>query len=132
MKGLNKVQLIGNLGNDPEVRHTKAGVTVTSFNVATSETWTDEDGDKQESVEWHRLVAWDKLGEVCGEYLFKGSRVYIEGKLKTRTWEDEDEIERYSTEIVCSNLIMLGDPQDKKEKSKSNKKNTKKNNKKGR
>jgi len=108
MASLNKVHLIGNLGRDPEVRYTKSGKAVASFSIATTEKWTDESGNKNKKTEWHRIIAWGKLGEICGEYLSKGNQVYIEGKLQTREWEDKDGNKRQTTEIVASNMTMLG------------------------
>ena len=108
MGSLNKVHLIGNLGRDPEVRYTKAGQAVASFSLATTEKWTGKDGNKEEKTEWHRIVAWGKLGEICGEYLNKGKQVYIEGRLQTREWEDNDGNKKQTTEIVASNMTMLG------------------------
>jgi single-strand DNA-binding protein len=109
MAGINKVILIGRLGSDPEVRYTPSGVAVANFNIATSEEWKDKDsGEKKERTEWHRIVAWRKLGEICGEYLSKGKQVYIEGRLQTRDWEDRDGNKRYTTEIVASDVQFLG------------------------
>ena len=96
---INKVILIGNLGADPELRYTQSGAPVASFRVATTERWIGQDGQMQEQTEWHHIVAWRRLAEICGEYLSKGSRVYIEGKLQTREWE-KDGIKRYTTEII--------------------------------
>jgi len=108
MAGINKVILVGRLGQDPEVRYTPDGTAVANFSVATSEEWKDrETGEKKERTEWHRIVAWRRLGEICGEYLSKGRQVYIEGRLQTRQWE-KDGVTRYSTEIVASNMQMLG------------------------
>ncbi len=104
---LNKVMLIGNLGKDPEIRYTQSGDAVTTLTVATSETWKDKDGQKQESTEWHRVIAWRKLAEICGEYLKKGSKVYIEGKLQTRKWQDQNGNDKFTTEIIASNMQML-------------------------
>ena len=104
---INKVILIGNLGADPELRHTQSGVTVASFRVATTERWKGQDGQMQEQTEWHSIVAWKRLAEICGEYLTKGSRVYIEGKLQTRKWEDQDGNARYTTEVVAREMKML-------------------------
>lgn len=107
---MNKVQLIGRLGADPEVRYLDNGDAVATFSMATSEKWNDKNtGEKQERTEWHRCVAWRRLGEVCGEYLKKGKQVYVEGKLQTREWTDKDGVKRYTTEIVLSNMEMLGD-----------------------
>lgn len=109
MASINKVILIGNLGRDPEIRYTPSGIAVANFSVATSEEWKDkETGEKQEHTEWHKVVAWKRLGEICGEYLRKGSPVYIEGKLQTRSWEDRDGKKRYTTEIIAQNMQMLG------------------------
>jgi len=103
---LNKVILIGNLGADVEVRYTQSGTAVANFTLATTETWT-KDGNKEEKTEWHKIVAFARLGEICGEYLAKGSRVYIEGRIQTRQWEDKDGNKRYTTEIVAREMKML-------------------------
>jgi single-strand DNA-binding protein len=109
MAGINKVILIGRLGSDPEVRYTPSGVAVANFNIATSEEWKDKDsGEKRERTEWHRIVAWRRLGEICGEYLSKGRQVYVEGRLQTRDWEDRDGNKRYTTEIVATDIQFLG------------------------
>ncbi len=105
---VNKVMLIGNLGADPEVRYTSDGTAVANFNLATTKRWSNQQGEKQEKTEWHRIVAWRRLGEICGEYLSKGKQVYIEGELQTRSWEDKDGNKRWTTEIVASNMQMLG------------------------
>lgn len=105
-KALNKVQLIGHLGKDPELKYTTTGVCVASFSIATTESWKDQEGNTQERTEWHRIVAWRKFAEICGEWLKKGARVYVEGKLQTRSWE-KDGHKNYSTEIVIDNMIML-------------------------
>ena len=108
MAGVNKVILIGNLGRDPEMRYTPDGTAVASFSVATSDEWKDKTtGEKRERTEWHRVVAFRRLGEICGEYLTKGKQVYIEGRLRTRSWE-KDGITRYSTEIEAYTMQMLG------------------------
>lgn len=104
---INKVILIGNLGSDPEIRYTQNGTPVASFRIATTERWKDRDGQQQEQTEWHNIVAWRRLAEICGEYLAKGSRVYIEGKLSTRKWQDRDGNDRYSTEVVANEMKML-------------------------
>jgi len=105
---INKVILVGNLGRDPEIRYTPSGVAVANFTVATTERWKDKNsGEMQEKTEWHRIVAWRRLGEICGEYLSKGRQVYIEGKLQTNQWE-KDGVTRYTTEIVASEMKMLG------------------------
>jgi len=109
MSGINKVILIGRLGSDPEVRYTPSGVAVANFSVATSEEWKDKDsGEKKERTEWHRIVAWRRLGEICGEYLSKGRQVYVEGRLQTRSWDDRDGNKKYTTEIVASDIQFLG------------------------
>jgi len=104
---INKAIIIGNLGNDPEVRYTQSGAQVTTFSVATSERWKGQDGQMQESTEWHRIVAWKRLAEICGEYLHKGSKVYIEGRIQTRKWQDNSGNDRYTTEIVAREMKML-------------------------
>ncbi|MBC7792423.1 MAG: single-stranded DNA-binding protein [Clostridia bacterium] len=106
--GVNKVILVGNLGADPEVRYTPSGQPVANFRIATSESWMDKAGQKQERTEWHRIVAWGKLAELCGEYLAKGRQVYIEGKLQTRQWDDRDGQKKFSTEIQAQNITFLG------------------------
>ena len=109
MAGINKVILIGNLGSDPEVRYTPSGVAVATFNIATSEEWKDKDtGEKKQRTEWHRIVAWRRLGEICGEYLSKGKQVYVEGRIQTNAWEDKEGIKRYTTEIVANTVQFLG------------------------
>jgi single-strand DNA-binding protein len=109
MAGINKAILIGRLGSDPEVRYTPSGVAVANFSIATSEEWKDKDsGEKKERTEWHRIVAWSKLGEICGEYLAKGRQVYVEGRIQTRSWEDRDGNKRYTTEIVATDVQFLG------------------------
>ncbi len=104
---INKVILIGNLGADPEQRSTQAGTAMSTFNIATSERWKGQDGQMQEQTEWHRIVAWRQLAEICNEYLRKGSRVYIEGKLQTRKWQDQNGNDRYTTEIIAREMKML-------------------------
>lgn len=107
-RSLNKVLLIGNLGKDPEMRYTPAGVPVASFSMATSESWRDQDGNTQERTEWHNIVAWRKLAEICAEYLKKGKKVYIEGRIQTRSFDDKNTGQkRYMTEIIADNMIML-------------------------
>lgn len=107
-RSLNKVMLLGNLGRDPEVRYTGSGKAVATFTVATSFTWRDQDGRDQDRTEWHRVVAWGRLGEICGEYLSKGKQVYIEGRIQSRDWEDQDGNRRTTVEIIASDMIMLG------------------------
>lgn len=104
---LNKAMIIGNLTRDPEIRTTPSGQTVANFSVATNRIWTNTQGQKQEAVEYHNVVAWGKLAEICGQYLGKGRKVYVEGRLQTRDWEGQDGIKRYRTEIVAENMIML-------------------------
>jgi single-strand DNA-binding protein len=106
-KMINKAILIGNLGADPELRYTKSGTPVASFNVATTRRWKDKEGQMQEETEWHKIVAWSRLAEICGEYLNKGSKVYIEGRLQTRKWQDQNGNDRYTTEIVAQEMKML-------------------------
>jgi single-strand DNA-binding protein len=107
-KSLNKVMLIGNLGKDPELRYTTSGVAVATFSLATNESWKDQDGNLQERTEWHNIVAWKKLAEICGEWLKKGKKVYIEGRIQTRSYDDKNTgTKKYITEIVADNMIML-------------------------
>jgi single-strand DNA-binding protein len=108
-RGINKVIIVGNLGADPETRYTGAGTAITSLRLATSEQWTDkQSGEKQERTEWHRVKIFGKLAEIAGEYLKKGRQVYIEGSLRTDKYTDKDGIERYSTDIIASEMQMLG------------------------
>lgn len=106
--GVNKVLLIGRLGGDPEVRYTSNGGAVANFTLATNESWTDKSGQKQERTEWHKVVVWGKLGELCGQYLSKGRQAYVEGRLQTRDWTDKEGNKRYTTEIVAQNVQFLG------------------------
>ena len=106
-RGINKVMLIGNLGADPDLRFTPTGVQVASVNLATTETWNDRNGERQERTEWHRLVLWRRLAELAGQYLKKGSKLYIEGKLKTRSWDDPKGQKHYITEVVVVDMQML-------------------------
>jgi len=107
-RGINKVILVGNLGNDPEVRYTPSGSAVANITIATSDSWKDKNtGQKQERTEWHRVVMFNRLGEIAGEYLKKGSKVYIEGRLQTRKWQDKNGQDRYTTEIIASEMQML-------------------------
>lgn len=108
MSSLNKVYLIGRLGTDPEVKHTASGVAVASLSVATDESYTSKDGQKVEKTEWHRVVAWGKQAEFCGNYLAKGRLIYVEGKLETRKWQDQAGVERYTTEVNASRVLALG------------------------
>jgi single-strand DNA-binding protein len=108
-RGVNKVMLIGNLGADPEVRYTAGGAAVANVTLATAESWKDkESGEQQERTEWHRIVFFSRLAEIVGEYLKKGSQVYVEGRLQTRKWQDRDGNDRYTTEIVANEMQMLG------------------------
>jgi len=110
-KGLNKVTLIGNLGRDPEVRYTQDGKAIANISIATSESWKDKNGQKVEKVEWHRIVFFGKLAEVVGDYLVKGSKIYLEGKIRTRKWADNNTgEEKYTTEIHGEDLVMLDSP----------------------
>ena len=106
--GVNKVILVGNLGADPDMRYTPSGAGVCELRLATNESWTDKNGQKQERTEWHRIVVWGKRGEVCGKYLSKGRQVYVEGRLRTRSWEDKDGNKRYTTEIIANDVQFLG------------------------
>ena len=107
MMGVNRVTLLGNLGADPETKKTASGQSITLFNLATSNSWTNRDGQRQEHTEWHRVVVWGKLAETCAEYLAKGRKVYIEGRLQTRSWEDDKNQKRYTTEVVAREVLFL-------------------------
>ena len=108
-RGVNKVILVGNLGNDPDMRYTAGGAAVANISVATAESWRDkESGEQQERTEWHRVVFFGRLAEIVGEYLRKGSQIYVEGRLQTRKWTDKDGHDRYTTEIVANEMQMLG------------------------
>ncbi len=108
-RGVNKAIIVGNLGADPETRYTPSGTAVANIRVATTESWKDrQSGEQQERTEWHRVVAFNRLAEIIGEYLKKGSQVYIEGKLQTRKWQDQSGNDRYTTEIVANDMQMLG------------------------
>lgn len=106
-RGVNKVILIGNLGQDPELRYTGSGTAVCNMRLATTDTYTNRDGEEVQNTEWHNVVAWGRLGEVCNEYLDKGSQVYFEGKLQTRSWEDRDGNTRYTTEVKALDMTFL-------------------------
>lgn len=108
MASKNRVNLLGNIGRDPELRYTPNGTPVVALSLATTERWTDKEGERQERTEWHRLVFFGELAKVVGEYLVKGSTIDVEGKLRTREWTDRDQIKRYTTEVVVSDLVMLG------------------------
>lgn len=105
---VNKVIVLGRLGSEPELRYTPSGAAVANFSVATSDNWTDKSGEKQEKTEWHRIVVWGKLGELCHQYLSKGRQAYIEGKLQTRSWEDKDGVKKYTTEILANTVQFIG------------------------
>jgi len=105
---LNKVMLIGNLGQDPETRYTQDGRAVSNFSLATNMKWKNKEGDQQEQVEWHRIVVFGNLAEICQKYLKKGKQVYIEGRIQTRKWQDDDGNNRYTTEVVANQMKMLG------------------------
>jgi single-strand DNA-binding protein len=107
-RGINKVIILGNLGKDPELKYTTSGQPVTNFTVATNERWKDKNGETQEKTEWHNIVAWARLAEIANQYLTKGSQVYIEGRLQTRSWDDKEGKKHYTTEIVASDMVMLG------------------------
>ena len=108
MSGVNKVILVGNLGANPEMRFTQGGTPVANLRIATTERWTDKSGQRQETTEWHRVVLWGKQAELAGQYLTKGRQVYVEGKIRTRQWQDQQGQKRYSTEVVAQNIQMLG------------------------
>lgn len=109
-RSLNKVLLIGNLTRDPELRYTPQGTAVCTFGVATNRSWTTEDGEKKEEAEFHTIVAWNKLAEICAQYLAKGKQVYVDGRLATREWEGQDGVKRRTTEVVANEVIFLGGP----------------------
>ena len=111
--------LVGRLGADPEVRYTPDGKPVANFRVATSYNWNDKNGQRQQKTEWHRCVSWGKLAEICGEHLYKGRQVFVEGRLQTREWTDKDNIKRYTTEIIASQVRFLGPKQQQNQTSQS-------------
>ena len=117
---LNKVTLIGNLGKDPEVRHLESGASVANFSMATTETYKNRNGEKVSQTEWHNIVLWRGLAEISEKYLKKGDKIYIEGRIRTRSWQDKDDNTRYSTEIVGDNMIMLGGNNNEKTYSSAN------------
>lgn len=108
-RGLNKVMLIGNLGRDPEMRYTPSGRPVTTFSMATNRSWKTSDGERRTETEWFNIVAWGSLAEICNQYLKKGNQVYIEGRLQSRSWEDDDNVKHQTTEVVAKEMVMLGD-----------------------
>ncbi|OFZ12790.1 MAG: single-stranded DNA-binding protein [Bdellovibrionales bacterium RBG_16_40_8] len=120
MSGINKVIIIGRLGTDPEVKNISPNQTVTRLSLATSENWTDREGKKQERTEWHRVVVWGKLAELCGKYLTKGRQVYVEGRLQTRSWEDQQGQKRYTTEVVANTVQFLGGTSESQRETSSN------------
>ena len=107
-RGLNKVMIIGNLGRDPEMRYTPSGKPVTSFSIASSRSWVSSDGERREETEWFNIVAWGNLAEICNQHLNKGQQVYIEGRLQTRSWEDDNGQRHFRTEVVSNEMIILG------------------------
>ena len=119
MASVNKVILVGSLGRDPEIRYMPNGDAACNLSVATSETWKDKSGEKQERTEWHRISMFGKLAEIAGQYLAKGSSVYLEGKLQTRKWTDKDGVEKYTTEIIADRMQMLGGKEQRQDQEKS-------------
>ncbi len=111
MSGVNKAILVGNLGTDPEVRSLESDVKVANFNIATTETYKDRNGQKQDRTEWHRIVLWRGLADIAEKFLKKGDKIFIEGRIRTRQWDDKDGIKRYTTEIYGDNMVMLGGKQ---------------------
>ena len=111
MASVNKVILIGNLGRDPETRYMPDGGAITNISVATTDVWKDKNGEKQEKTEWHRVAFFGKLAEIAGEYLKKGSQVYVEGRLQTRKWQDKEGVDKYTTEVIADRMQMLGSRQ---------------------
>jgi len=107
-RGLNKVMLIGNLGRDPEMRYTPSGKPVTSFSIASSRSWVSSDGERREETEWFNIVAWGTLAEICNQHLSKSQQVYVEGRLQTRSWEDDNGQRHFRTEVVANEMIILG------------------------
>ncbi len=119
MSGVNKVILVGHLGKDPEVRHLENGVNVASFSLATTETITNKNGERQDLTEWHNIVVWRGLADVAEKYLKKGKQIYVEGKIRTRSWDDKEGVKRYTTEIVADSFTMLGKKEDGTSSNKS-------------
>lgn len=115
-RSLNRVQLIGNLTRDPELRYTPSGTPVCTFSIATNRNWTTDNGDKKEEAEFHRIVAWNKLAELCSQFLVKGRKVFVEGRLATRNWQAQDGTQRSATEVVISDMILLDSKRDESEK----------------
>ena len=117
MSGINKVILVGRLGADPEKKQTQTGQTVTRLNLATSESWVNREGERQEKTEWHRIVIWGKLAETCAQHLSKGRQIYVEGRLQTRSWETEKGEKRFSTEVVAIQVLFLANAAPKTSKN---------------
>ena len=117
MIGVNRVTLLGNLGADPEIKKTASGQSITLFSLATSNAWTNREGQRQEHTEWHRIVVWGKLAETCAEYLSKGKKAYIEGRLQTRSWEDDKGQKKYTTEVVAFQVLFLNGSPEKRTSS---------------
>ncbi len=116
MPGVNKAILIGNLGKDPELKYLPSGDALCSFSIATSESWKGQDGEKKEKIEWHNIVVFRKLAEICGQYLFKGMTVYVEGKIATKRWEESDGTKRNSTDIIVDHMVIVGSKPDENKK----------------
>ena len=116
-RGLNKVQIIGHLGRDPEMRYTPSGRPVTTFTVAVSRTWNTGDGERHSETEWFNVVAWGNLAEICKQYLTKGQQVYIEGRLQTRRWDDKEGVKHTSVEVVANEMMMVGDRGDRRDQN---------------
>jgi single-strand DNA-binding protein len=116
-RGLNKVQIIGHLGRDPEMRYTPSGRPVTTFTVAVSRTWNTVDGERHNETEWFNIVAWGNLAEICKQYLNKGQQVYIEGRLQTRRWDDKEGVKHTSVEVVANEMMMLGERSDRRDQN---------------
>jgi single-strand DNA-binding protein len=116
-RGLNKVQIIGHLGRDPEMRYTPSGRPVTTFTVAVSRSWNTVDGERHNETEWFNIVAWGNLAEICKQYLNKGQQVYIEGRLQTRRWDDKEGVKHTSVEVVANEMMMLGERSDRREQN---------------
>jgi len=124
-RDLNKVMIIGGLGRDPEMRYTPSGKPVTTFSVATSRSWNSSDGERRRETEWFNIVAWSNLAEICKQYLTKGQQVYVEGRLQTRHWEDNNKNPRITIEVVANEMIILGDRKSSNEEDKEEIKNNK-------
>jgi len=114
---VNKVTLLGRLGKDPDLRYTPSGAAVANFSIATDMVWKDQDGNQQQKTEWHRIVAWRKTAEIANNYLKKGHQVFIEGYLQTRSWNDKDNVTRYTTEVIVDNLVLIGSKTERAEEA---------------